>query len=293
MNLSVFRTIIYCIGLVALFGLLNADFIVAYLVIPVVTGWDGAVHQAAAQLYADTIYPSMWGWIPYWYGGMPFPQFYPPFFYFFLATLYKVFSFVDSKLLFKIVTLALTALVPIIAYLVSWSWSKKRVIACLSGIVTVLFISSTDIFAQQGITLSASIHSGTVPHLFAFVLLYIWYWLFVSSSQSHLKTIAAIACFAGVMLTNIHVVPVLIFFLITSLCFDLFVDKKNIYLVCKNLLIHGGIPFLVGAMWYVPMIVFSDYTSARALTFTWYEFMQDLEKCCQHLYFVSLACSMP
>ena len=56
-----------------------------------VSGWDGANHAAIGEYYANNIFPRTWGWIPHWFAGMPFPQFYPPLFYFSTAFLYKIF----------------------------------------------------------------------------------------------------------------------------------------------------------------------------------------------------------
>src|SRR5437588_13113047 len=43
--------------------------------------WDGTGHFAAAQIYNQTIFPDTFGWTQAYFGGMPFPNFYPPLFY--------------------------------------------------------------------------------------------------------------------------------------------------------------------------------------------------------------------
>ena len=62
--------------------LINYDYFLTYLRLPLPAGFDGASHLAAGIEYAKNIFPSFWGWTPKWQLGMPFPVFYPPLFYF-------------------------------------------------------------------------------------------------------------------------------------------------------------------------------------------------------------------
>src|SRR5436309_4700232 len=62
-----------------------------------ISGVDGSGHVAALHLYATHIYPDIHGWLPEFFGGMPFPVFYPPLFYWIAATLMKC-SGVDATL---------------------------------------------------------------------------------------------------------------------------------------------------------------------------------------------------
>src|SRR6266849_3729393 len=60
--------------------------------------WDGSGHFALAQLYDRTIFPDVFGWTHAYFGGMPFPNFYPPLFYWLVALLHHthLFSFSTS-----------------------------------------------------------------------------------------------------------------------------------------------------------------------------------------------------
>ncbi len=49
--------------------------------------WDGSGHQAIAQIYSNSIFPDSFGWSYAYFGGMPFPNFYPPVFYWLVGLL--------------------------------------------------------------------------------------------------------------------------------------------------------------------------------------------------------------
>jgi uncharacterized membrane protein len=49
--------------------------------------WDGSGHQAIAQIYSQFIFPDTFGWSAAHFGGMPFPNFYPPVFYWLIGLL--------------------------------------------------------------------------------------------------------------------------------------------------------------------------------------------------------------
>ncbi len=76
-----------------------------------VSGVDGSGHVAAVALYATHVYPDIHGWLPEFFGGMPFPVFYPPLFYWFAATLMK-FSGIDATSAAKIITISSFAALP-------------------------------------------------------------------------------------------------------------------------------------------------------------------------------------
>lgn len=54
----------------------------------VARGWDGSGHNAIGTLYDQVIFPNTFGWTGAYCGGMPFPNFYPPLFYWLVALLH-------------------------------------------------------------------------------------------------------------------------------------------------------------------------------------------------------------
>ena len=49
--------------------------------------WDGTGHYGIAQIYSQSIFPDTFGWTNAHLGGMPFPNFYPPLFFWCVAAM--------------------------------------------------------------------------------------------------------------------------------------------------------------------------------------------------------------
>ena len=78
--------------------------------------WDGTGHFAVAQIYDSTIFPDTFGWIDAYFAGMPFPNFYPPLFFWLVALLHHthLFSFLAA---FKFMVLAPILIMPALMWL--------------------------------------------------------------------------------------------------------------------------------------------------------------------------------
>jgi len=74
--------------------------------------WDGTGHYALAQIYDQSIFPDTFGWTHAYFGGMPFPNFYPPLYYWLIAILRRthLVSFTGS---FKLVLVTSVLLLPV------------------------------------------------------------------------------------------------------------------------------------------------------------------------------------
>src|SRR5712664_2818531 len=95
--------------------------------------WDGTGHSAIAQLYDQTIFPNTFGWTHNCFGGMPFPNFYPPLFYWCVALLdhTHLFSF---ALAFKLMVALPALLMPAALWFLAWSLSDgNRIVATASA----------------------------------------------------------------------------------------------------------------------------------------------------------------
>lgn len=91
--------------------LLSGKFLWSYWTNGAIGGADGSGHVAALHLYATYVYPDIQGWLPEFFGGMPFPVYYPPLFYWLGATLMKLCG-IDANLAAKILTTASVAALP-------------------------------------------------------------------------------------------------------------------------------------------------------------------------------------
>ena len=100
------------IGAVHLWWLvLSGRFLWSFWTNDAIGGADGSGHVAALHLYALHVYPDIQGWLPEFFGGMPFPIYYPPLFYWCVALLQRthLFSFTTG---FKLVLTLPVLLMP-------------------------------------------------------------------------------------------------------------------------------------------------------------------------------------
>ena len=165
--------------------LLNFRHISTYWNLPIVGGWDGAGHAAVGEYYAKHIFPSTWGWIPNWFGGMPFPQFYPPLFFFFVALLSKIFYFFSYTNIFKAFVILLQIILSGILAWVTKNITKSNVAGWIGGIICLIF-SSAEYFGvtSYGITISSTFNNGFLAQLLGFIFLLFWinYFLIVEEN---------------------------------------------------------------------------------------------------------------
>lgn len=234
--------------------------------------WDGTGHYAVAQIYADRIFPDTFGWIDNFFAGMPFPNFYPPLFYWLIALLSKlgIFSFLDA---FKIVVCLPIILMPAAIWFLAWKISEKnRVIATLSSLICVWLLIDYR-FASAAFPLGLDYFSTFQIGLYAqplgFILLLAWLFVFQKETLNHRKIGVASILLALVILAN--------FFCAITACFFVFARFINnlIEFVLKKISLaefrqktfsHLAIPILavcLSAFWLVPMLNQSKYFVTR------------------------------
>lgn len=251
---------------------INWEFFVTYWKSPVVAGWDGSSHAAIGEYYADHIFPKTWGWVPNWFAGMPFPQFYPPLFYFLVALLYKILPFTYIQV-FKGVLISLTLILPGIIYFITKSHAKSILAGYISGITTVFFLSSFSqhYFRHFGISIESTFNDGMVTQLLGFIVFILWIHFFLRSDNSKLYKHLSIIFLLFVFLSNVHIVPISALVFIIVLIIRFFYKYKDgtsglrliRYLFSYFLL--GAIPLLLASFWYLPLLSVYLFSTSKSL----------------------------
>ena len=57
---------------------------------------DGSGHFAIGQIYDQSIFPDTFGWTNAYFGGMSFPNFYPPLFFWLVSLLHHTHLFPNA-----------------------------------------------------------------------------------------------------------------------------------------------------------------------------------------------------
>src|SRR6266404_4350732 len=153
--------------------------------------WDGTGHSAIAQIYDQTIFPNTFGWTGSYFGGMPFPNFYPPLFYWCVALLHHthLFSFASS---FKLMVVLPVLLMPAAIWLLAWFLSNRnKVVAAAATLASVLLLVDLRIMGTllAGLDYFSTFQIGLYTQPLGFVLMIAWFVVYsdVGSTNSSLS----------------------------------------------------------------------------------------------------------
>lgn len=255
--------------------LLNKELIDFYIINKYVGGWDGSGHFAIGKYYADNIFPSVWGWIPNWYNGMPFPQFYPPLFYYLLALIHNLTGF-DYQNLFKYFLILLSFVTPgITALLYYYRVNKSKFQSLFVLAISVIFISAKSKIGFVGVSLSSLLNNGLATQPLAFIFFLLWLFFFVDISKKPINKYLTGFFLFLVFLSNAHVVLVAFLFFVTIFVTNfLRLEDRSLYKKETRNFVYlyffsGFIPLVAAGFWYIPMLTYYSYSTSTALGFYW------------------------
>jgi len=255
--------------------ILNKQLIDVYMLNDYVGGWDGSGHFAIGKYYAENIFPSVWGWVPSWYNGMPFPQFYPPLFYYVTSLIHKITS-IEYQQVFKYFLLSTALVAPLITSLLYFYRIKKSKLQTLFVMMlSVFFISAKSKLGFVGISLSSLLNNGLATQPIAFIFLILWLIFFLNIEKNKMSKYYASFFLFLLFLSNAHVVLVAFLFFVVIFLFKFF-EIKNKSLKNKEVwnkfflyFFSGFIPLLIASFWYIPMLYYYNFSTSTALGFYW------------------------
>ncbi len=228
-------------------------------------GWDGVAHYGVAHLYAQRIFPAVSGWMPEYFAGMPFPNFYPPVFYFVVALGTKL-GLSTEGAFWTVQTLA-SAAVPLLSYECGRRLGGARVAGLVAGALAVGFLANNSPVRGLGITLHATFDAGLSTQLLAHVFTLAFYATFLEADRGRVPAVLSAVFLALVPLTNVHVVWVAAF-LFVCLAVARLIQAPSWKARARVLGLHFGIgvlALLLSAVWVVPMLLRLKYVPTQAL----------------------------
>jgi hypothetical protein len=251
----------------------NYQYISAYVTFPLATGFDTSGHVAIGEYYTQHIFPKTWGWVPAWLGGMPFPQFYPPLFYFLTALLSKIF-FISYGLAFKSVVLALFLGMPGVVVWLAHRVLKDPIAELVTGVASVMLLSTDyGLYGIFGVTAQGTFQTGLVTQLLGFFLLFLWLGFLLRAFPHRKDYYFSVIFLALVLVANTHATITAGLILIVYALVegyrrrleirDEFRQKK--YSVLMRIAGLGLWPLGLAAFWYVPLFSRYDYIAGKAL----------------------------
>ncbi|HMO78964.1 MAG TPA: hypothetical protein PJ997_02305 [Candidatus Paceibacterota bacterium] len=239
-----------------------------------VSGWDGSGHYAIGKYYAENIFPAVWGWIPNWYSGMPFPQFYPPLFYYIVALLYKITN-IDYATIFKFVAIFSVFIIPTLLSFSYYKLIKKSFAESFFVLlISVLILSVKSRFEFISVSIASITNNGLVTQPLAVIFLILWLISIFQVEKKESAKYYSILFLTFLMLSNAHVaiVALIIFTILFILKFknNFFINKQYLktLLIALKHCFYVLVPLLISSFWYIPMIKYYDYFVGMSLGFT-------------------------
>ena len=245
--------------------LINYDYFLMYLCLPLPAGFDGASHLAAGIEYAKNIFPSFWGWTPKWQLGMPFPVFYPPLFYFIFALLSKLFYFFPAVAIFKTIVISSVLLVPAAFAFLSYKIEKTRVSAWFSSMASAFAISTFGPYGNIGLNLYSTFNVGLVTQALSLPMFVFWFCSLIGMENSRFRFVFSTLALSLVALSSAHMIFPAVIFFTAAFALSLrrsFKVRDNARAIFRKVLLYfssGFISVALASFWLVPMIANRRY----------------------------------
>ena len=221
------------------------------------------------QLYASHVFPNVIGWLPEPYGGIPFPVFYPPLFYWSGAVFMKL-TGLSAPLAVKILTTLSFAALPGVLFILGRRIGLRRSEALLAAGWAGVIACGSNVASLSGIGLLGEFEVGLYTQTLGFVWLCVWCAFLPYSPRSWKAALIAVIALCATILSNVHVLP---FAAIYGLCWLALTHFRRVRLTTTtrpwlhfvNSLLWLITPVVIAGIWLVPLIRWYRYSVGRPL----------------------------
>jgi len=163
--------------------------------------WDGSGHYAIAQIYDQTVFPDTFGWTHGYFAGMPFPNFYPPLFFWCVALAHHT-HLISFAAAFKLMVALPVLLLPAAVWLLALAVSDKNRLVAISAALAVIPLLIDYRFNLIGLSYHSTFLIGLYTQPLGFVLLALWYVVYLRSHRRRWQFALACPLLALTVLAN-------------------------------------------------------------------------------------------
>jgi hypothetical protein len=268
----------FALALVVLFPVALTSFIWLEVIRGVASrAIDGSGHFAIGQIYDQSIFPDTFGWTNAYFGGMSFPNFYPPLFFWLVSLLHHT-GLLSFATAFKLVVGVPLIIMPLAFWAIAYVHSgKNQHIAFGTAIASAMLYSLGQIFqSNSGLDMTSTMLDGFYTQPLGFVLLLSWILVYLLPRQGLWKCAAAAILLSLTVLANFFNGITAIIFIVSVLICDLVAgfrcsDPAARQQERKNFVFHFLSPWLavaLSAFWLAPMLSSYEYLVTRPLITT-------------------------
>jgi len=246
------------------------DIFYTFLSSSIPLGHDVPFHVVSGQYYMDNIFPSFSGWLPFWFKGMPFPQFYPPLPHFIMALAGTIFG-LSFFSIYKITVFATLLSLPLAVILLTRALvSKNFLVTYLVAATIIFFITEPSGYLNMGLSAADTLIVGLSSQLISFLLLAVWLYFFFKSQNSKSAELFSAIFLSAAILSSIHVIPIVIIIIASSVIVKTIEHERVNWLFDWNKIRYLILPTAFAALfsffWYLPMVLNSNFASAISLS---------------------------
>jgi hypothetical protein len=235
---------------------------------------DGSGHFAVAQIYDQSIFPETFGWTNAYFSGMPFPNFYPPLFFWLVSLLHHthLFSFATA---FKLVIALPLIVLPLATWAIAYFHTEKNSkVAFGAAIASATLYTLGEIFQPNtGLDMSSTLLDGFYTQPLGFVLLLLWMLVYLLPQHVVWRFALSAVLLALTVLANFFNAITATIFIVSVLAYDLWclfraTNTSERRKLRNTLLLHFASPWLalaLTAFWMAPMLSSYEYLVTRPL----------------------------
>jgi len=272
-DFSQFRKNLLIVFSLLVFCFLCSSYLFQFWQSPMIAGADGSGHTALLHLYHKHIFPDLNGWIPGFWGGMPFPIYYPPLFYWLGALLMSIFG-IDATLAAKLITTFSFLLLPLALFRLSinigLSLFESLITVCLAGVI----VCGSNVASLSGIGLLGLFEVGLYSQTLGFAFFCLWISSLVKAEKSIKETILSIVFLSATILSNVHILPLAAAFAFFWFIYQIIgIWKRRTELrkkqIISELSISVGVlfsPVLISGIWLFPVVWWYQYAVGKTLS---------------------------
>jgi hypothetical protein len=246
--------------------LLSGNYLYKFWSNPLIAGADGSGHVAMVHLYAKHVYPNLHGWIPELFGGMPFPVFYPPLFYWSGATLMLV--GIDATVAAKLLTTFSFVTLPAALWLLGRKVGLTAIEASIAAGAGGVAACGSNIVSLSGIGLLGLFEVGLFTQTLGFVFFCLWAAYLPGAGRSVKGSVCAIVFLIATISSNAHILPLVAIYALMWFLTKLRWTRNKSPLVLRaalTLLPLAG-PLLICGIWLTPLLRWYSYSVGQVLS---------------------------